>query len=97
MITTVKRGDTHPVELTVNHDLTGATLRVVIRHLTVEGVLEVISDPTVDDASAGVVSFLVDEWEPGPHYVELEIKQGAETRTSPTRGYLVIHVERDLD
>lgn len=92
----VKEGDRHPVTLTVNHDLTGATLRLIIRHLQRTG-LEQIVTPEVVDAASGVVSYTLDgTWERGMHYLELEIIQGEEQRTAPSSGQLEIKVVATL-
>ncbi|WP_454113537.1 hypothetical protein [Microbacterium maritypicum] len=93
----IKQGDQFPVTFTVNHDLTGATTRLLARHLSRTGVLEEL-DHTVTDAENGVVTHTLDgTWAVGKHYLELEITQAGETRTAPTTGQCVLRIDPDLD
>lgn len=93
----VKQGDQFPVTFTVNHDLTGATTRLLVRHLTEKGVLEEL-DHTVTVAATGTVTHDLDgSWGIGRHFIELEISQAGEVRTAPTDSFYVIRVVRDLD
>lgn len=93
----VKEGDQYPVPLTVNMDLTGATTRLLVRHLRRTGDLEEL-DHTVTDAETGTFTHDLDgTWEIGAHYLELEITLDGEVRTAPTDGFLVIRVTPDLD
>lgn len=93
----IKQGDQFPVTFTVNHDLTGATTRLLARHLSRTGVLEEL-DHTVTDAENGVVTHTLDgTWTVGKHYLELEITQAGETRTAPTNGQCVLRIDPDLD
>ncbi|WP_311257322.1 hypothetical protein [Microbacterium sp. WCS2018Hpa-9] len=93
----VKQGDQFPVTFTVNHDLTGATVRLLVRHLTRTGDLEELPH-TVTDAATGTITHNLDgTWALGRHYIELEITQAGEIRTAPTDGYYVIRIEPDLD
>lgn len=93
----VKQGDRFPVTFTVNHDLTSATTRLIVRHLSRTGVLEEL-DHTVTDAATGVIEHDLDgTWTLGRHYIELEITQAAEIRTAPTDGFYIIRVVEDLD
>lgn len=93
----IKQGDQFPVTFTVNHDLTGATTRLLARHLSRTGVLEEL-DHTVTDADNGVVTHTLDgTWAVGKHYLELEITQAGETRTAPTNGQCVLRIDPDLD
>lgn len=95
--TKIKQGDKFPVTLTVNHDLTGATTRLVVRHLTRTGEREDL-DHTVTDTAEGQVTHTLDgTWGVGRHYLELEITQGGQVRTAPTSTFLVIEIVRDLD
>lgn len=90
----VKQGDTFPVSLTVNHDLTGAETRLIVRHLRLEGELENL--PCTADGTT--VTFDLDgTWQAGYHFVELEITRDGEVRTAPTEDQFVIHVQPDLD
>ncbi len=93
----VKQGDKFPVTFTVNHDITGATVRLLVRHLSRDGAFEEL-DHTVTDAANGVVTHTLDgTWAEGRHYLELEITQAGETRTAPTKGQCLIRIEPDLD
>lgn len=93
----VKQGDIMPVTFTVNHDLTGATVRLIARHLTRDGQLEEL-DATVTDPTAGVLVHNLDgTWATGRHFLELEISQDGEVRTAPTEGTYEIRVIPDLD
>lgn len=93
----IKQGDQFPVTFTVNHDLTGATTRLLARHLSRTGVLDEL-DHTVTDAENGVVTHTLDgTWAVGKHYLELEITQAGETRTAPTNGQCVLRIDPDLD
>lgn len=93
----VKQGDIMPVTFTVNHDLTGATVRLIVRHLTRDGALEEL-DATVTDPTGGVLVHNLDgTWAIGRHFLELEISQAGEVRTAPTEGTYEIRVIPDLD
>jgi hypothetical protein len=93
----VKEGDQYPAEFTVNMDLTGATTRLLVRHLTRTGDLEEL-DHDVTDAEAGTFTHDLDgTWAIGTHYLELEITRAGEVRTAPTDGFLIIRVTPDLD
>lgn len=93
----VKQGEKFPVTLTTNHNLTGATTRLVVRHLTRRGALEVL-EHNVIDAPNGVVRYEFDgTWAVGRHYLELDIAQGGEIRTAPRVGQCIIHIDADLD
>lgn len=93
----VKRGDKFPVTFTVNHDLTGATTRLLVRHLTRTGVLEEL-DHTVTDPATGTIAHDLDgTWEDGRHFIELEITQAGEIRTAPSVDQFVIRTVEDLD
>lgn len=93
----IKQGDKLPVTFTVNHDLTGATVRLIVRHLTRTGVLEDLPHTVVDPGAGKVELDLDGTWEVGRHFVELEISQGGEVRTAPSDGFYVIRVVEDLD
>ena len=96
-MSSIKQGDKFPVTLTVNHDITGATVRLIVRHLSREGAFEEL-DHTVTDATTGELTHTLDgTWAVGKHYLELEITQAGETRTAPTTGQCVIRIEPDLD
>lgn len=94
----VKHGDQYPITFTVNTDLTGATTRLIVRHLDkVTGEIEEL-DHTVTDEEAGTFTYDLDgEWAIGTHYLELEITLAGEVRTAPTDGSLRIQVAPDLD
>lgn len=90
----VKHGDKFPLTFTVNRDLTGTTTRLIVRHLTREGVKEDLPHET---SGATVTHTLDGTWERGSHYLELEITDGDEIRTAPSEGVLRIQVLPDLD
>lgn len=93
----VKQGEKFPVTLTANHDITGATVRLIVRHLTRDGAFEVLPH-TVTDAANGEVAHALDgTWAIGRHFLELEITQAGETRTAPSNGQCIIRIDPDLD
>jgi len=93
----IKQGDQFPVTFTVNHDLTGATTRLLVRHLSRTGVLEEL-DHTVTNAAGGEVTYNLDgTWGIGRHFLELDISQGGELRTAPRTGQCIIRIDPDLD
>lgn len=93
----VKQGERFPITLTTNHDLTGATTRLIVRHLSRTGEREDL-DHVVTDAISGAVTYELDgTWAVGRHYLELDIAQGGEIRTAPRTGQCVIRIEPDLD
>lgn len=93
----IKEGDRFPITFTVNHNLTGATTRLIVRHLTRGGVKEDL-EHTVTDAAEGEVTHALDgTWGIGRHFIELEITQAGEIRTAPTDSFYVIRVVEDLD
>lgn len=93
----VKQGERFPVTLTTNHNLTGATTKLVVRHLSRDGELEEL-DHTVTDAAGGVVTYTLDgTWSVGRHFLELDITQGGELRTAPRNGQCIIRIDADLD
>lgn len=97
MVDSIKQGDRFPITLTVNHDLTGAATRLIVRHITRTGQREDLLH-TVTDTTQGQVEHTLDgTWEVGRHYLELEITQGGQVRTAPTNTFLVIDIARDLD
>lgn len=93
----VKAGDMLPVTLRVNHDLSQATTRLLVRHLTGTGVLEELVHEVRDAAAGRIVVDLDGTWAPGDHFLELKIEQFGVVRTAPTTGLLVIRVVSDLD
>lgn len=93
----IKQGDKLPITFTVNHDLTGTTVRLIVRHGTPTGTLEALAH-TVTDAADGKVEYLLDgTWGLGRHYIELEVSQAGEIRTAPTDGFYVVRIVEDLD
>lgn len=93
----IKQGDEFPVTFTVNHNLTGATTRLIARHLSRTGTFELLPHEVTDPATGTVVHDLDGTWEIGRHFIELEITQAGETRTAPTNGQCVIRIDPDLD
>lgn len=96
-MTVVKRGDKLPVTLTVNHDLTGATTRLIVRHLAQNGDKEELAHQVTDPSTGEVTCALDGTWALGRHYLELEITQNGEIRTAPSSGYESIRIVPDLD
>ena len=93
----IKQGDKFPITFTVNHDLTGATVRLLVRHLTRSGTLEEL-DHDVTDPTNGVIAHDLDgTWALGRHFIELEITQAGETRTAPTDSFYIVRIVQDLD
>ena len=93
----IKQGDVFPVVFTVNHDLTGATVRLIVRHLTRDGTLEVLPSEITDPALGKVEIELDGTWDIGRHFIELEVTQAGEIRTAPTDGTYVLRIVPDLD
>lgn len=93
----VKQGDKFPVTFTVNHDLTAATTRLIVRHLTRDGELETLPHTVTDPVEGTITHTLDGTWGIGRHFIELEITQGTEIRTAPTDGFHIIRVVEDLD
>lgn len=90
----IKHGDKLPITFTVNHDLTGTDTRLIVRHLTLDGVLEDLDHTT----SGNTVTHNLDgTWAVGRHFIELEISQAGEIRTAPTDGTYIVRVVPDLD
>lgn len=93
----VKQGDKFPITFTVNHNLTAATTRLLVRHLTRDGVLEVLPHAVTDAVTGAIEHDLDGTWAIGRHFIELEITQAGEIRTAPTEGFYVVRVVEDLD
>jgi len=100
-MSTVKTGDIYPITLTVNTDLTGATVRVLARKWYTD--VTVILPATVTDAAAGVIVHQLDgALEVGDWRVEVEVTRGGEVVTFPTAQgsgaqYATLHVVPDLE
>ena len=93
----IKQGDKLPITFTVNHDLTAATIRLLVRHGERDGVLAELPH-TVEDAAGGKIVHDIDgTWAIGRHYLEVEITQGAEIRTAPSDDFYLIRIVPDLD
>lgn len=92
----VKRGDTHRIVERVNADLTGSTVRWLIRLAgsPTFGVLpcEIVA-PAVDGR---VAHHLTGTLPVGTHDYELEITRDGEVVTAPTSGYGKLRVNPDL-
>jgi hypothetical protein len=93
---TVKRGDTHPITLTVAGDdvvdLTGATVKMFARRSTAQAIpLEVTATGpnTLTHTLTGTL-------QPGMYRLEVEITRDGVVRTAPTSGYLQLDVQADL-
>lgn len=100
MSSTVKRGDTHTITLTVRDsenalvDLTGATVRLLA--LPTSGG-EVIVLPSALGAGTGtVVHTLSGNLAAGTYSIEVEATIGGVITTAPTEGYATLTVTADL-
>ena len=100
-MSTVKRGDTHDITLTVTSDgaavdLTGATVRLLARPAGTSG------DPTVlaavvTDAAAGVITHtLTGGLAIGPWDLEVEAARDGQIVTYPSDGFGRLNVQADL-
>ena len=93
---TIKRGDRHPITLTIGADITGATVRLIARPRSGTS----IELPcTVTDPTTGTITHVLDgkldgatTWD-----VEVEVTDGDTIRTAPSVGYSRINVYLDLD
>lgn len=93
----IKHGDAFPITFTVNHNLTGAETRLIVRHLDRKGALELLPHE-VTNPTAGSVEYALDgTWGIGRHFIELEITQAGEVRTAPTDGTFIVRIVEDLD
>lgn len=100
-MSTVKRGDTHTITLTVTSggqpvDLTGATIRLLARRTGTSGEPTIL-DATVTDAAAGQLTHtLTGTLAVGPWDMETEVTRDEATTTYPTEGYARLDVQPDL-
>lgn len=94
-MTTVKTGDTHPVQWRANMDLTGSTVRLVAKPRRGN---PIVLACTVTDATDGLVTHtLTGTLAEGSYSVELEVTAGSEVVTFPNDGYTTLTVIADLD
>lgn len=92
----VKQGDTHPITLTVNADLTGCTVRVLCRRRGADA--PVVLSATVTNAVNGTIQHtLTGTLPPGPYDLEVEVTRGTEIATFPSSGYASLDVLSALD
>jgi len=98
----VKEGDTHDLVLGVNTlagvdvDLTGATVRILIRPRGTTDPGQVLT-ASVTDAAAGEVTHALTGLIPhGAYDLEIEITQGGRITTTPTDGYVTFVVVDDI-
>lgn len=97
MTTFVKAGDTHTVAWRVNWDLTGATVRLLFRHLVTPAEPVIVAPATVTDAPGGVVTHaLSGDLALGEYDVEVEIVKDGLKYSSPTTGFERLTVTPDL-
>lgn len=94
MMLTIKRGDKYPLTFTVNMDLTGASVRLLVKSPL--GLVEELPS-AIQDASAGtVVHHLTGTLAPGTYTVELEVTQGGQIVTFPSASFEELRVVNDL-
>lgn len=101
---TIKRGDTRPVVYRVNADLTGATLRFLLRPavgaptlIDVPGAVAVTEPGGASSLVTVPVDAFADELSPpGGWFVELEATVGVFVQTFPNLGYGRLKVIPDL-
>lgn len=94
----IKRHDRHPIQMTVNADITGATSAKMLAQPRVKDGVTVELAATIEDPATGRLLHVLDgqlddhEW----WQVEAEVTAGSTIRTAPGGGYLLIHVVPDL-
>lgn len=97
MSTFVKTGDTHTVAWRVNWDLTGATVRLLFRHLVTPTEPVIEAPVVITDAAGGVVTHtLTGTLDLGEYDVEVEIVKEGVKYSSPTTGFERLTVTPDL-
>lgn len=95
-MTVVKSGDKHAVKWRANLDLTGATVRLLIRPVN-GGDYEALPC-SITDAATGEVTHMLDGTLPIDRYrVELEVTKGGDVITFPNDDYAKLQVIPDLD
>ena len=93
-MSTVKRGDKHPITLTVNADLTGCTVRLIASQ---SGVAQDLPCTVTDPAGGVITHTLTGLLEVGVYKLEVETTRGGEVVTFPSDGYARLTVTNDLD
>jgi len=94
-VITVKSGDRYPITLTVNMDLTSATVKLTARNRDDKTAQTLTA--TVADAVGGTVTHtLTGTLAVGAYDLELEITQGSSIYSAPTAGYERLVVAKDL-
>jgi hypothetical protein len=93
---TVKRGDTHDISWTVNADLTGATVRLLLRLDNAQADV-IVAEATVTGAAIGEVTHtLTGTLAVGEYDVEIELTRSGAVTTAPTVGFGRLRVVADL-
>jgi hypothetical protein len=94
-ITTVKQHDTHDTIWTSNMDLSGGTVRLLAKN-TDSKVVTTLACSLVSGDVYSVKHTLTGTLTPGDYEVELESTKAGVIRTSPSGGYAILRVVRDL-
>lgn len=89
---TVKLGDTYQTIWTTELDLTGATVRLLAKHVGTKAVTELAC--TIH-STYSVSHYLTGTLPVGDYWVELEATKNGRKVTSPTSGFLLLRVEQD--
>jgi len=93
-ITTVKQHDTHITVWTSNMQVSGGTVRLLAKN-TQTKVVTILATTAGDDVYS-VKHQLTGTLTPGDYEIELESTIGGVIRTSPSSGYAILRVEKDL-
>lgn len=97
-VLTIKRGDRHPITLTIGTDITGADdVRLIVRSRNGGDVIDL--DCAVSDPLTGTITHTLDGTLDASHAwdVEVEVTTGPIVRTAPTEQHGRIIVSPDLD
>lgn len=94
---TIKHGDTHDIVEKVNMDLTGCTVRWVVR-LEGSPTAGVLPASIATPATDGRVRHRLDGTLPeGEHQYEIQVTRDGQTWTAPTNGFGRLRVNADLE
>jgi hypothetical protein len=92
----VKHGDEYPIQFTVNMDLTGCAVRLIVQR-KYPATDPVVLDSTITDAAGGVVQHtLTGTLDAGDYKVEVEATRDGEVITFPNDGYELLQIIPDL-
>lgn len=93
-ITIVKQHDTHETVWTTNMSLSGATTRLLAKNAKTKVVTILATTPGDDIYS--VKHQLTGTLDVGDYEIELEATTAGVIRTSPSDGYAILRVEKDI-